>query len=172
MNRVANWITGKDDTLEPSHTLVDTVASSVPAPEAERQCNRLTGRAEIRNAVLVVPEEDVEIHGRWVGDVSRIVCHTLYVEPGSYVEGDILAQRIRVSGHIKGVIKVGYLSVIEGAMVEGTVNCRSMGVQPKSRMKATVSCDESEAIADLPTGTAEAMDVRNQPWAGRMRLVN
>ena len=145
-----------------------SVGENMGRKDVERECNRISPKAQISDAVLVVPEEDVAIHGRWTGTGAKIQCHTLYVEEGAVVEGEVRAKRVSVRGHITGEITTNVLSVHAGALVEGNVRCDSMRVEPKSRMRATILCDdEGAAGVDLPMPVNEHME-----GGPRLRMVS
>ena len=136
--------------------------------DAERDFTVISARAEIKDAVLVVPEEDVEIRGRWTGN-GRIVCNTLIVALGATVEGVVLAKRMKISGKVRGEISAGMLMLTETGDIEGTLKCRQMSTQPKARMRATITCDVAEAIGDLPA-TNETVDAIPDSAGTRRRI--
>ena len=154
MGALTNWV--KDSRQQ---TVSDTTQTK-QIEKREREHNRISPKAEMRDAILLVPDEDVEIHGRWVGDGAKIHCHTLSVEKGAYVEGDIQAHRIRVIGHLKGEVVTTYLVVQEGATVEGVMKCRSMNVSNNSRVRAHIACDNNEGPAAEQIPGNELLDIR------------
>lgn len=159
------WMRG-DDKIDGSNNGVSTAVTDAEVI-MDRERNRISPKAEIKDAVLLVPDEDVEIHGRWTGAAARIQCHTLYVEQGAVVEGNIEAQRVSVRGHLRGEVVSSAFSVQSGALVEGSVKCESMRVETRSRMRATISCDgDGGAGTDLPMPVNEPIE------APRLRMVS
>jgi cytoskeletal protein CcmA (bactofilin family) len=146
---------------EPSATIQQKPSGKMPENRREadtetRDVTMISARAEIKDAVLVVPEEDVEIRGRWTG-AGRIICNTLHVMQGAVVEGTVLAKRMKVAGKVRGEIAAGLLILTDTADIEGSIRCRQMSTQPKARVRATLSCDTGEAIGDMPA-TNETID--------------
>jgi cytoskeletal protein CcmA (bactofilin family) len=71
---------------------------------------RITGNVEAEGAL--------QICGRVEGEIR---CATVFVDEGGVVEGAIIAQRLRVSGHANGAIQSNDLAIEAGGMVSGDV---------------------------------------------------
>lgn len=171
-NGIIKWVRGNDKaTLALPPPQEQKNSADAPGTgdtvKVERERNRISPNAVISDAVLVVSDEDVEIHGRWTGTKAKIQCHTLYVEAGAVVEGEIKAQRVSVRGHISGDVVAVALVVHAGALVEGNVRCDSMKVETRSRIRAMVMCDnDGTEETDLPMPINDMLD------GPRLRMVN
>lgn len=61
---------------------------------------------------------ELQIGGQINGDVR---CHTLFLEEGGVVTGDITAERVRVAGNVDGTIEAVDVAIEPTGKVEGTV---------------------------------------------------
>ena len=90
---------------------------------------------------------DLHIEGRVVGDVR---CATLILGPESSVDGNIRAERVRVSGSVKGSIHTRDLAIEASANVAGDVVYERLRIASGGAVEGTLKRSSGEE------GAAEA----------------
>ena len=94
---------------------------------------------------------DLQIEGRVIGDVR---CATLVLGPESSIEGNIRAERVRVSGSVKGSIEARDLAVEASASVSGDVVYERLRIASGGAIEGTLRRSTGEE------GAAEAAKLK------------
>ena len=103
----------------------------------------------------IVADVELQIRGRIVGDVR---CETLVLSEHGEIRGNVVADRVRLSGSVEGAIDTGDLAVESTARVKGDLTYSRIkmatGAVVQGRMSHVAREDVAEAesvgMADLP----------------------
>ena len=94
---------------------------------------------------------DLQIEGKVVGDVR---CATLILGPESSIDGNIRAERVRVSGTVKGSIEARDLAIEASATVTGDVAYERLRIASGGALEGTLRRLSTEE------GTTEAAKLK------------
>lgn len=89
-----------------------------------------------RNRVVcgdIKGQGDLELRGNVAGTVE--VDH-LVIGPNAHVEGNIIAETVRIMGYVKGNIQARRVIVEKGARVEGELSYEQLSVAPQADLAA------------------------------------
>ncbi|HEX8308236.1 MAG TPA: polymer-forming cytoskeletal protein [Allosphingosinicella sp.] len=111
---------------------------------------------------------DLKIRGKVSGNVR---CAALVLGEEGEIRGDVLADRVRLSGLVEGAIETGDLALEEGARVKGDVTYSRIrmvkGAVVQGRMSHVAREDSVEA-EPVPAPETPAAQ-KPQPFAGRVQ---
>ncbi|MDB4442554.1 polymer-forming cytoskeletal protein [bacterium] len=83
-------------------------------------------------------EEHLVINGTVKGNID-IDNHSLFIGPGGKLEGDVLAQNVKVRGHMKGKINAkGKVEITQEAHYSGEITSKSILVEKGAFFDALV----------------------------------
>lgn len=88
---------------------------------------------------------ELQIGGQVEGDVQ---CHTLFLEEGGAVTGDITAERIRVAGTVEGTIDAADVAIEPTGRVAGTVNYTRLKISAGGVLEGTVKRRPAETAPE------------------------
>lgn len=69
---------------------------------------------------------DLHVDGTVYGDIA---CASLVTGDGSAIEGEIVAETARLSGHVSGTIRARELVVLKSARIEGDVTYETLTIE-------------------------------------------
>lgn len=84
---------------------------------------------------------DLHIEGRVVGDVA---CATLILGEGSVIDGNIRAERVRISGRVQGSVETKDLAVEATGRLSGDVVYQRLRVTNGGVVEGTLKCKPGE----------------------------
>lgn len=100
---------------------------------------------------------DLHVDGKVFGDVS---CAALVTGTGSVIEGEIVADRVRLAGSLVGKIRAGELVVLKTARIEGDVTYETLTIEQGAMVNGRLAPHGAEIlstrIADAEFTDAEA----------------
>lgn len=89
---------------------------------------------------------DLHVDGKVVGDVT---CASLVQGEKSLIEGAIMAERARLSGHVKGTINARELVVLKSARIEGDVTYETLTIEQGAAVNGRFAPKDASAEAKL-----------------------
>ena len=109
----------------------------------------------------IVADVELQIRGRIVGDVR---CETLVLSEHGEIRGNVVADRVRLSGSVEGAIDTGDMAIESTARVKGDLTYSRIrmatGAVVQGRMSHVARGDVAEAesvgMTDLPQASKPA----------------
>jgi cytoskeletal protein CcmA (bactofilin family) len=99
---------------------------------------------------LLESESDLHIHGKVVGRINAI---RLILEPGSHIEGDVVAEDVRIAGRFSGRIFAPNVAIDASADVSGRIFHTTVTVARGARVDGRMPWRPAtyfETLEDLP----------------------
>ena len=106
----------------------------------------------------IVGHGAVTIFGHVEGELRA---STVVIAEGAQMEGDVVAEELKVGGHVKGTIHANRVKLNGTAVVEGDISHRTLAIEENARFEGTSRRNEN--TIDTPS---RVQTNRPQPQAG------
>jgi cytoskeletal protein CcmA (bactofilin family) len=138
-------------TVQPSHTVVEQVASGL-----EPTATRKSGRDSCIGAGMSIVGKiecngPAQVFGRIEGELRA---SDLLVGDGATIDGNVVAQNVTVCGRIKGTIRAVRVKLQNGGAVEGDIFHRSLSIDENSLFEG------SSRRVENPTQIPSSIDAK------------
>jgi cytoskeletal protein CcmA (bactofilin family) len=145
----ADGLIGK--TVQPSHTVVEQVASGL-----EPTATRKSGRDSCIGAGMSIVGKiecngPAQVFGRIEGELRA---SDLLVGDSATIDGSVIAQNVTVCGRIKGTIRAVRVKLQNGGAVEGDIFHRSLSIDEDSHFEG------SSRRVENPTQIPSSIDAK------------
>jgi len=138
-------------TVQPSHTVVEQVASGL-----EPTATRKSGRDSCIGAGMSIVGKiecngPAQVFGRIEGELRA---SDLLVGDSATIDGSVIAQNVTVCGRIKGTIRAVRVKLQNGGAVEGDIFHRSLSIDENSQFEG------SSRRVENPTESSSSIAVK------------
>ncbi|MDE3022628.1 MAG: polymer-forming cytoskeletal protein [Pseudomonadota bacterium] len=125
-----------------------TAQNPVVVHQAETVKEHLTATSEHITSLVaegvriqgdMVLEKGIRIDGTIVGNVEVTGIGSIYVSPGGFVEGNIFAKKLLLSGKVKGNISCNTVLVAASAQVDGDIEYSVLKIATGASINGHVS---------------------------------
>ena len=93
----------------------------------------------------VTTDGEVQFDGTMTGDIRA---GGLVIGEGARITGEVVAERVRVCGHVHGVIRASRVDLAASAVIEGDVMHEALTVEDGAKMDGKVCCQENPIGAE------------------------
>ena len=138
-------------TVQPSHTVVEQVASGLEPTATKKSGRDSCIGADMSIVGKIECNGPAQVFGRIEGEVCA---SDLLVGDGATIDGSVIAQNVTVCGRIKGTIRAVRVKLQNGGAVEGDIFHRSLSIDENSQFEG------SSRRVENPTESSSSIAVK------------
>lgn len=115
--------------LPPEDDFEESVSTATVVKVAQDNTTTIPETCAIKGEINA--EGDVHINGSVTGKIKAE--KTVFVQKEGHVDGEVYAQRIEISGELKGLCRSREVAINAEGFMDGTVECESLAVHHQGR---------------------------------------